>query len=279
MQQNYPFSFFHLGYKILSMYFIDSHAHLTDPLLYPEVATLLQSARNRGIDRIVNICTDTEALRKGIALQKQYPFIRNCGATHPHDVESNGEIEFKAFRQAALDGQLVGIGETGLDYFYLRSPKDIQKAFLRKYLLLARECSLPVIIHCREAFEDFFPIIDDCYPVTEKNRGLLHCFTGTLSEARELLARGWFLSFSGIVTFKKSEDLRRIVKEIPIDRILIETDSPYLAPQKHRGKTNRPEFLPEVAETIAAVKEMPLEEAVGRITGNTERFFLFKNEK
>lgn len=240
--------------------FFDSHAHLTCKHLAPQVDELATRAWQGGVKHVVNICTDRDSLEKGLALTCKYPWIFNAGATTPHDVDKEGEELFPLFAEQARSGAFVAVGETGLDYFYEHSDRTVQQHFFRRYLSLALECSLPIIIHCREAFEDFFSIIDADYTQNGRHApGVLHCFTGTASEAEGVLTRGWFLSLSGIVTFKKSETLRDVARLVPLDRLLIETDAPYLAPQKHRGKTNEPSYLPEIAQVIADAKQISLE--------------------
>jgi TatD DNase family protein len=250
--------------------YIDSHAHLSSSDLVDQVDGMIQRALEAGVSKIINICTDPETLEKGLLLRSKYPFIYNTASTTPHDVEAEGESVFPLIEKHAKQGDLVAIGETGLDYHYKHSSPEIQKHFFRRYLQLALECHLPVVIHCRDAFADFFKIIDSDY----KNApGVLHCFTGTLDEAEEVIKRGWYLSLSGIVTFKKSEELREVAKKVPLEQLLIETDTPYLAPQSKRGKTNEPSYVPEIAQCIATVKNIPVEE-VARVTkSNAERLF------
>lgn len=239
---------------------VDSHAHLTSESCFPHVDVLLAAAAQAGVNTIINICTDPESLDRGLELKTRYPQLHNVGATTPHDVAEEGDAYFEYFAQHARKGNLIAVGETGLDYFYEHSPKEIQQQFLRRYLELARACKLPVVIHCREAFKDFFTILDSCY--TEQGRhlpGVLHCFTGTVAEAKEVCHRGWYVSFSGIITYKKSDALRDVVKQVPLEKILVETDSPFLAPQSRRGKSNEPAFIRETVEKIAAIKEVPFE--------------------
>jgi len=254
--------------------YIDSHAHLTGADVFDDIDAILERAQIAGVDAILNICTDIASLEKGLELAKRVPWVYNVASTTPHDVEKEGEAVFITMAQAAKSGQLVAIGETGLDYHYKLSDIEIQKDFFRRYLRLAIECELPVVIHCRDAFEDFFQIVDEEYVVDGTTRkGLLHCFTGTADEAQQLLKRGWSISFSGIVTFKNSSDLRSIVADMPSDRFLIETDTPYLAPQKWRGKRNEPSYLPETARVISALRGISQEE-VGRLAAeNTRHLF------
>lgn len=247
---------------------IDSHAHLSSPEVLPDVKNVIERAKRAGVKKIVNICTDTASLEAGLQLAKEHEGIYNTAATTPHDVEEEGEAFFKEVE--AVADQLVAIGETGLDYFYEHSPVSAQQKFLEKYFELAVKVDLPIVFHCRDAFVDLFAMGDQLY----RNRtAVLHCFTGSKEEAKGCLDRGWFISFSGIVTFKKSEELREVASYVPLDRIFVETDTPYLAPQSVRGKQNEPAFVCEVAAKIAEVKGLPLEEIEKATSENISRFF------
>lgn len=247
---------------------IDSHAHLTFPELKTPLEALLQRAQGAGIKKIINICTQPQELEEGLALSQRFPWIYNVGCTTPHDVEEDGERCFSYFEQKAP--QLVAIGETGLDYYYEHADRDLQKHFLKKYLDLAQAHHLPVVIHCREAFADFFKILDS---QNFKGKGVLHCFTGTLEEAQEVIERGWFLSLSGIVTFKKSHDLREVARTVPLEQLLIETDTPYLAPTPYRGKVNEPAYLIETAKCLSEVKGVSLEKLSHQTSQNALALF------
>lgn len=250
--------------------FIDSHAHLTSPELVNSVETILVEAKNNKVEAIINICTDKESLVHGLELAKKHGWIYNAAATPPHTVEQEGELYFDIMAQAALSGQLVAVGETGLDYYYEHCPRLLQRNFLIRYMELAKQSGLPLVIHCRNAFSDLFEIIEQHY---KDSAGVLHCFTGTAEEAQVLVDMGWCISISGIATFKKSSDLRSIIKAIPLESLLIETDAPYLAPQKHRGKLNSPAYIAEIAETIAAVKDIPVETVAAATTANAKKLF------
>lgn len=254
------------------MPYYDSHAHLSSDELFPQIETVLQRAKLANVTHILNICTDPKTLERGLELEKRFSGIVNAGATTPHDVEKEGEEVFPIFQEAAKAGKLVAIGETGLEYYYKELDRKIQKKFLIRYLHLAQECHLPVIFHCREAFEDLFAITDQEY-----GKGLpaiLHCFTGTIEEAEKVLERGWHLSLSGIVTYKKSELLRAVAKIIPLNQLLIETDAPYLAPQSRRGKLNEPAFIVETAEIIAKVKGISAAEVAKNTFENAGRLLI-----
>lgn len=249
---------------------IDSHAHLTHISFSEDVRPFLERAKSSGIESIVNICTNPLELERGLALASEFPWIYTVAATTPHDVAKEGEEAFPIMERHAMQGDLVAIGETGLDYHYYPETKEIQQLFLRRYLQLAIKCSRPVVIHCREAFADLFQILDEEY---EGRPGVLHCFTGTLEEADEVIKRGWYLSLSGIVTFKKSTTLQEIAKKVPLGQLLIETDSPYLAPAPHRGKPNEPAYLLDTAKFIANLRGIPLENLAAATTFNTRSLF------
>ncbi|MBA2728218.1 MAG: TatD family hydrolase, partial [Parachlamydiaceae bacterium] len=253
---------------------IDSHAHLGSDELFEDIDEVLFRAKAAGISAIVNICTNPLTLERGLALRMKYPWIYNAAATTPHDVEKEGKEVFARIAYHAIKGDLHAIGETGLDYHYTHSSPEIQKQYLRRYLRLALECKLPVVIHCRDAFNDFFEILDQEYMIGGKHApGVLHCFTGTVSEAEAVISRGWVLSLSGIVTFKKSDVLREVAKLVPLHQLLIETDAPYLAPQSHRGKPNEPAFIAETAALIADVKNITLEEVIKQTANNARKLF------
>lgn len=244
---------------------IDSHAHLCFKEL--DAPALLERALEAGISKIINICTEPDELLRGIELKKRYPWIYNVGSTTPHDVAKDGEAHFDFFASHTQD--LVAIGETGLDYHYEHSNRALQKAFLRRYLQLAKRAQLPVVIHCRDAFSDFFKILDEEYA----GPGVLHCFTGNMAEAKQVLERGWYLSLSGIVTFKKSFELQEVAKMVPLEQLLIETDTPYLAPTPYRGKPNEPAYIVETAKFIADLKGVSFESVVNQTAENTSCVF------
>jgi len=256
------------------MHLTDSHAHLTGDGVYEHVDALIARAKAAGVSTIVNICTDVETLERGVELAKRHSGIYNVASTTPHDVAKEGEDVFSIVKAHALAGHLVGIGETGLDYHYTHSPHDIQRDFLRRYLHLALECKLPVVIHCREAFADFFDILDSEYVVDGKHqKGVLHCFTGAVAEAEEVFKRGWYLSLSGIVTFKRSTELREVARIAPLEQLLIETDTPYLAPQSHRGQPNEPAYIVETAKVIAEIKGISLDAIASATTANASHLW------
>ena len=254
--------------------FIDSHAHLGDDSLFSEWKEILQRASEAKVDAVINICTNSETLERGLLMQKSSPPIHVvlAAATTPHDVEKEGDSFFKEVEGAALQKKLVAIGETGLDYYYEYSPKETQKKHLVKYFHLAKKLDLPVVFHCRDAFSDLLELAEVEY---QSPKALLHCFTGTLEEAKQVLNQGWGISFSGIVTFKKSAGLRDVIKYAPLESMFIETDSPYLAPQTKRGSRNEPSFVVETARLIADLKGVSIEEVAQKTTHNARSLFSF----
>ncbi len=234
----------------------DSHAHLSSAELYPRIDEIM----SKGVYDVINICTDKETMESGLELVKRYARVRNAGATTPHYGLTEHDPMFDLFANLAREQKLVAIGETGLEYFLPGLDHNLQKKYLVRYLHLAEECKLPVIFHCRDAFVDLFEITKGL-----KQKAILHCFTGTIEEAEKVLERGWYLSLSGIVTFKKSAPLREVAKMVPMKQLLIETDAPYLAPQSKRGQMNEPAFIEETARIIAEIKGVSFD-AIARST-------------
>lgn len=249
--------------------FIDSHAHLTMPDLFCDLHEVLKRAQAMHVTRIINVCTDHESLQRALEMRHAIPWVSHAAATHPHDVAMDDPF-LPLVAQRAQERQLVAIGETGLDYHHTSENKALQQCSLGCYCDLARKTQLPLIIHCRDAFEDLFALMDGEGPGAAV---VLHCFTGTLAQAKQVLDRGWLLSLSGIVTFKKSEALREVAAYVPIHRLLVETDAPYLAPQSRRGHRNEPSFITETVACIAQCKGINPMDLASAISENARAFF------
>lgn len=251
-------------------FLFDSHAHLS--FFEEDALCLLERAKKAHVSRIMNIAVDAASFQKNIALKKEHPSYELflAAATTPHDVTSAEDPFFFEIKKAAKEGVLTAIGECGLDYFHAAETKNLQKEIFQRYLSLAIEEDLPLIVHCRDAFSDLLSILKE-FP--HNPRGVIHCFTGTYEEAKALLDRGWHISFSGIITYPKSIALQNVVKQLPLDRILVETDCPYLAPQSVRGKKNEPGFLTEIVLKIASLKQIYYEEIASTTFQNTTNFF------
>lgn len=257
--------------------YFDSHAHLDR--FGDEAPEVIKRALDANVTQIMHIATDMGALDAGIKLQqKGFAPLRIflAAATPPHDVKEGEEDSFfPIVRQAAQEHVLSAIGECGLDYFYHMDTKDVQREVFLRYADLALTENLPLIVHCRDAFSDFFPLLDN---FSKPIRGVVHCFTGSYEDAKNLVERGWYISLSGIITYPKSTALHEVVKRIPLTSILIETDAPFLAPQAFRGKRNEPCFVVEVAKQIAFLKNITLEE-VALATSENASFLVPKKSR
>jgi len=247
--------------------FADSHAHLNNPDFSADLETV---AADLGEMLVLNVAYDLDSADKAIELAQRYPNMYAAAGVHPNDVEKLTEAGFARIAELATHEKVVAIGETGLDYFRNRSPVEAQKNALRRHLRIAAQADKPVIIHCRDAFADILPILRE----EAKTGGVLHCFSEGPAEAREGVRLGFYISFAGNVTYPKAEKLREAAKAVPPERLLVETDCPYLAPQSMRGKRSDPRCLSETAKTLAQVRGVTLED-IARVTyRNFETLFL-----
>jgi TatD DNase family protein len=255
------------------MVLVDSHCHIEYKGDGPEARQWIERAQANSVAYFLNIGTDLESSRNAVELSGQYDCVYATVGLHPHDATQGTPENLEALKQLIGSKGVKGIGEVGLDYFYENSPRDVQIEALKKVLSWSSECSLPYVFHIRDAFSDFFEVFDQ-FP---KNsiRGVVHCFTGTLEEAQGAIDRGLYISLTGILTFKKSQPLRDVVKEIPMDRLMVETDAPFLAPEGHRGKSNESSFLPVIAECLAEIKGISKEEVASITTANCKALFGF----
>lgn len=252
--------------------FIDTHAHLTFPEFELDLPAVISRAKAAKLEAILNIALDDKALNQSLKMAEDYPaYLFTAAGIHPHEASQWDEAYFNRLKKLAGERKIIAIGEIGLDYHYKLSPIEEQKMVFRQLLQLAQEVDLPAIIHSREAAHDTFTLL------REENRGklkgVLHCFSGDKELGKGALEMGLYLSFTGNITFGKAEIIRTAAKETPLDRILIETDCPFLAPQEFRGKRNEPAYVVKVAEKIAALKNIPLEEAAIATTENARQLF------
>ncbi len=247
---------------------IDSHAHL-DSL--EELPGVLKRAREAGIERIVAISSSLSSSVETLGIARTNESIYAAVGIHPHNANTTNKEVMGEIESLLVEPKVVAVGETGLDYFYMNSEKEIQIRSLVEHIELGNKHELPIVIHVRDADQDLSAILR-AEDVSSKT-GVIHCFTGDFPQAKEYLDLGFYISFSGIITFKKSEEIRDAAKNIPEDRILLETDSPYLAPVPYRGKKNEPSYVRLVAETVARVRGVALEEIAEITSANTERLF------
>ena len=255
------------------MQLVDSHCHLDLIDLTPHGGVLdpvLDHAREQGVCHMLCVSVDLEALPEMLQLVGNLPDVSASVGLHPNG-EGGDEPEVDDLVRLSRLPKVVAIGETGLDYFRVEGRPEWQRERFRRHIAAARQAGKPLIVHSRDAFDDTARILDD-----EQARdagGVMHCFTGTWPQAREVLDLGFHVSFSGIVTFKSARDIREAATQLPLDRMLIETDSPYLAPVPHRGRGNRPGYVRHVAECIADLRGIPVEEVAAATTANFERLF------
>lgn len=232
---------------------IDLHAHLHVQEFDHDREAVIQRALDQNVTRMVNVGFDVEGNYRSLALAKKYECIYATFGIHPHLAsEWNDEVGRKIFELAKKEYKVIALGEMGLDFFKNFQPREIQIKALQGQLALAKELNLPVIIHCRDAFKDLFKILQD----QKIERVLLHCFTGSIDEAKEAWRRGFYISFTGIITYPNAEALRKVVKSAPLERLFFETDCPFLAPQKYRGKRNEPAFVEEIYTKAALLKHI-----------------------
>lgn len=252
---------------------IDTHAHLDGSQFNQDREETIARAFENGISHILNIGCELESSRAGIALAERYPQIYAAVGFHPHDATDVDSDSLTELEELLGHPKVVALGEIGLDYFRDHSPRDIQRSAFRKQLQLARKTQKPIIIHDRDAHDEVMEIMMD--EKASEVGGVLHCFSGNLDMAHKCLDLGFHLSFPGQVTYPKNEELREIVKAVPVERMLLETDCPYLAPQKFRGKRNEPAYVRLTAEKIAEVKQISFEELARITTDNCQRLFGF----
>ena len=255
--------------------FIDSHAHIDGPEFDADRDEIIERAQAAGVSLILNVGTGdphSGAFERAVALGQKHDSVYTAIGTHPHDArlyDDNAEENIKTLVQSE---RVLAWGEIGLDFHYDNSPRDVQVAVFKRQLRAARECNLPVVIHTREAEPETIEILKSEYGDANR-RGIFHCFSGSKDLAQRGLELGFMISFSGIITFKKAEELRAVAREVPLDRLLIETDCPYLAPIPYRGKRNEPSYVVEVARCLAGIHGVDIDE-IGRVTGeNFRRFF------
>lgn len=253
---------------------IDSHAHLDDEVFDEDREELINSFKEAGIDAVIVPAANMESSRKIADIIKGYDFLYGAVGVHPHDTKDMKEEDLEEIERLSKEERIVAIGEIGLDYYYENTEREIQKKWFREQIKLAKKLNLPIIVHEREAAQDVYDIISD--ENDDSLRGVIHCYSGSIEMAREYMKLGFYISFAGPVTFKNAVKPKEVSKEIPLDRILVETDSPYLTPVPYRGKRNNPTYVRYVAEQIADLKGISLEELAEAAKANTIELFGLK---
>jgi len=250
--------------------FVDSHCHLSFPELAGDLAGVLARMQAARVEAALNVCTTLEEFPRVLAAADSAPNLYASAGVHP-DTTGAAEPTVSDLLRLAEHPKVVAIGETGLDYYRLPEPLDWQRERFRVHIRAARECGKPLIIHTRAAAADTLRLMRE--EGADQVGGVMHCFTETAEVARQAMDLGFHISFSGIVTFKNARDLQSAALTVPLDRLLIETDAPYLAPVPHRGKQNEPAFVPYVASKLAELRGVDVGEIAARTTGNFYKLF------
>lgn len=249
----------------------DTHAHYDDEAFDDDREELLSYMREKGIEYIVNVGSDIESIRKTLELTEQYPFVYGAAGVHPSETAKLTSKDMEWIRETAGREKIVAIGEIGLDYYWPEPDREVQKKWFKEQLRLAEETGLPVIIHSRDAAADTLEILKEWD--AHKTKGVIHCFSYTWETAREYLDMDYYFGIGGVLTFKNAKKLKEAVMHIPMEKILLETDCPYLAPEPYRGKRNQSEYIFYVAEQLAELKKISREEVLEITRNNAKRFY------
>ena len=251
--------------------YIDTHVHLNDKQYDEDLQDVINRALEAGVHQMVVIGFDQKTIKRAIELAEEYEFIYAVVGWHPVDAIDCTEEDLQWIEKLASHPKVVAIGETGLDYHWDKSPKEIQQQIFRKQIQLAQRVNLPLVIHNRDATEDVVRILQEEH--AERTGGVMHCFGGSVETAKTCIEMNFMISLGGPVTFKNAKKPKEVATDIPLEWLMIETDAPYLAPHPHRGKRNEPGLVPLVAEEIARLKNIPIEEVARVTTENAKQFY------
>ena len=250
---------------------IDSHCHLDHEHLIANLDQVITNSKNVGLEKLLTICTTLQSYEKITNIVKKDPMIFGTFGIHPHETKNNDVSKDEIITKINLNNKIIGVGETGLDFYYNNSDKDLQINSFQKHIDAAKDLNIPLIIHSRNAEDETYDILKKNY--SNKLKILMHCFTGSTEFATKLIPLNAFFSASGIITFKNSLNLQETFKMIPKNRLLIETDSPYLSPVPYRGKKNEPAFIKFTAEKLAELQNIKISELVDITTKNFNKLF------
>ncbi len=249
---------------------IDSHAHLDDERFDLDREYIIENLQKNGIELVVNIGADIHSSKASVELAEKYKNIYAVVGVHPHEVKDMNENSLAEIEKLAKNKKVLAIGEIGLDYHYDNSPRDIQRKRFREQIHLAKKLNLPIVVHSREADADILQILKE---ESQELRAIIHCFSSDRAQLKEYLELGFYIAIGGPVTFKKTDELKEVVKVVPLDKLLLETDAPYLAPTPYRGKRNEPMFVKETAKLIAELRGITLEDLTLQTNKNTKKIF------
>ena len=247
----------------------DTHAHMNDPAFDEDRDAVLCGLKDRGIELMMNVGCCLESSGDCIAMAERYPFVYASVGSHPDSADEVNEQVLDAYREMAKHPKVLAIGEIGLDYYYETIPRETQQQAFRLQMELAREVDLPVIVHERNAHDDGMRIVKEFKGVT----GVFHCYSGSAEMARQLVDMGWYIGFTGVLTFKNARKAVETAERIPLDRIVLETDCPFMAPEPFRGKRNDPGYLYRMAEKLAELRGISVEEVHAATTENAKRLY------
>ena len=256
-------------------WFFDSHAHYDQRRFAEDQKELLASMADHGIGRIMNIGCDLESSLKSVRLAEEYDFIYAAVGSHPDDAANVDDVLIERYRNLAGREKVMAIGEIGLDYYYEDVPRAKQQEAFRLQMALAAELDLPVIIHQRDAYEDALKIVDE-FPTV---KGVFHCFSGSLEYAKEVVKRGYYMGFTGVITFKNARKAVEVAQWAPLDKLLLETDCPYMAPEPYRGRRSDSTMIPKMAEKIAELRGLSVEQVAKLTRENALRLFRMEEPK
>lgn len=252
---------------------IDTHAHLNDEKFADDIAAVVARAEAAGLGRIITIGIDAETSKQNVELARRFTFLRSAVGIQPNHVSETKPGDWDAILELVNDPTCVAVGETGLDRYWDRAPFQLQEEYFALHLALSRKTKKPVIIHCREAELDVMRMLRAEFDKHGPIAGVMHSFTGDIATAIACMEMGLYISFAGMVTYKNADNVRLVAKSVPLDRLLVETDSPYLAPMPHRGKRNEPAFVVHTAECLAGMLGRSLSEIAEATTANAKRLF------
>lgn len=252
--------------------FIDSHTHLDDPRFDQDRENVIESLREDGIDMVINIGADKESSLSTLELARKYDNIYAVAGVHPHSASELEEYGLDWLIEIAKEEKVVAIGEIGLDFYYDNSPRDIQRKWFKAQLQLAKELGLPVVIHTRDAAKETYDILKDA-AADGKLKVLMHCYSGSAEMAMDYARLGFYIALGGAVTFKNARVPREVASVVPLENLMIETDCPYMTPEPFRGKRNEPKYVNLVAEKIAEIKGITVEELAKATADNARSFF------
>ena len=247
----------------------DTHAHLNDPAFDPDREILMNGLAEKGVGFVMNAGCSLESSRDIVKMTEQYSWLYGSVGSHPDSADEVNEEVIEEYRKLCQHEKIKAIGEIGLDYYYEDIPREIQKNAFRMQMQLAKEVDMPVIVHEREAHDDGMRIVKEFPKVT----GVFHCYSGSAEMARQLVNMGWYIGFTGVLTFKNARKAIEVAANIPLEKLVLETDCPYMAPEPFRGKRNHPGYLYRMAQRLAEVRDLPVEEVERITTENGKRLY------